>query len=73
VTCGKYMTLKKQAHSRMINCLKITDVLHDKLLVVTSGEDELIKFWDTSFVKHKTVFSLREGGVQTSIHKSLSV
>ena len=49
VTCEKYITMKKEAHKGMINCLKITDFLSEKLLVVTAGQDEYIKFWDTSF------------------------
>lgn len=31
----------------MINYLKITDALYDKLVIITAGEDETIKFWDT--------------------------
>lgn len=49
VTCSKYIVMKKNAHRGMINCLKISDVLAEDLMVVSSGEDELIKFWDTSF------------------------
>ena len=33
----------------MINCLKITELFQDKVLIITSGEDELIKIWDTKF------------------------
>lgn len=54
VTCKKYIIMKKGAHSGMINCLKITDTLSDKLTIVTAGQDELIKFWDTSFKLIKT-------------------
>ena len=49
VTCEKYIIMKKEAHRGMINCLRITDTLSDKLVVVTAGEDEMVKFWDTSF------------------------
>lgn len=49
VTCEKYITMRKEAHKGMINCLKITDSLSDKLVIVTAGQDEYIKFWDTHF------------------------
>lgn len=29
VTCGKYITLKKSAHTGMINNVKITDAVYD--------------------------------------------
>lgn len=49
VTCSKYIIMKKAAHRGMINCLRITDILTDHLVIVSCGEDECIKFWDTSF------------------------
>ena len=33
----------------MINCLKIFELFQDKVLIITSGEDELIKIWDSRF------------------------
>ena len=33
----------------MINCLKISEILGDKVVIITSGEDEYIKIWDTKF------------------------
>jgi hypothetical protein len=33
----------------MINCLKITEILGDKVVIITSGEDEFIRVWDTRF------------------------
>ena len=33
----------------MINCLKITEILGDKVVIVTSGEDEFVRVWDTKF------------------------
>lgn len=49
VTRGKYINLKPQAHSKMINCIRVTDCLAEKTLIITAGEDEYIRFWDTSF------------------------
>lgn len=33
----------------MINCLKITELFQDKVLIITCGEDEFVKIWDTKF------------------------
>ncbi len=33
----------------MINCLKIFEVFSDKVLIITAGEDETVKIWDTRF------------------------
>lgn len=49
VTCGKYIIIKEKAHTKMINCLKIFEVFSDKVLILTAGEDEQIKIWDTRF------------------------
>ena len=49
VACGKYIVVKERAHDKMINCLKITEILKDKVVIITSGEDEFIRIWDTKF------------------------
>jgi hypothetical protein len=49
VACGKYIVVKERAHDKMINCLKITEILRDKVVIITSGEDEFIRIWDTKF------------------------
>jgi len=49
VACGKYIVVKERAHEKMINCLKITEILRDKVVIITSGEDEFIRIWDTKF------------------------
>lgn len=49
IACGKYIVVKEKAHSKMINCLKITEILGDKVVIVTSGEDEFVRVWDTKF------------------------
>ncbi|EGR31153.1 hypothetical protein IMG5_116830 [Ichthyophthirius multifiliis] len=49
VACGKYIIAKEKAHLKMINCLKITELFQDKVLIITSGEDEFVKIWDTKF------------------------
>ena len=33
----------------MINCLKITELYKDKIVIITAGEDECVKIWDTKF------------------------
>jgi hypothetical protein len=33
----------------MINVLRITELFNGKLIILTSGEDECIKMWDTKF------------------------
>lgn len=49
VSCGKYIVVRERAHDKMINCLKISEILNDKVVIITSGEDEYIKIWDTKF------------------------
>lgn len=49
VACGKYIVAKEKAHNKMINCLKITELFQNKILIITAGEDETIKIWDTKF------------------------
>ncbi|CAD8183513.1 unnamed protein product [Paramecium pentaurelia] len=49
VSCGKYIVVKERAHQKMINCLKISEILGDKVVIITCGEDEYIKIWDTKF------------------------
>ena len=55
VTCGKFILLKKNAHKGMVNNIKITDAIqdvrpaHQKLLILTTGEDSYVRFWDTGF------------------------
>lgn len=49
VTAGRYHHLKEKAHAKMINCIKVTELLAEDLLILTSGQDETVKFWDTSF------------------------
>lgn len=33
----------------MINVLKIIELFKDKVLIITAGEDEYIRIWDTQF------------------------
>lgn len=49
VTCGKYILAKPKAHNKMINCLKVTEAFKNNVIIITAGEDEMIKFWDTKF------------------------
>ena len=49
VACGKYIIAKESAHSKQINCIKISELFKDKILIITAGEDEFIRIWDTKF------------------------
>lgn len=33
----------------MINCIKVSEILGDKVIIITCGEDEYIKIWDPKF------------------------
>ena len=35
----------------MINCIKVFEAFHKKILIITAGEDEMIYIWDTKFNK----------------------
>lgn len=76
VACGKYIVVKERAHSKMINCLKISEILGDKVVIITSGEDEFIRIWDTKF-NLINEFNIRktgffEGGSSAANPKNLS-
>lgn len=45
----------------MINSLKISEILNDKVVIITAGEDEFIKIWDTKF-NLINEFNLRKTG-----------
>lgn len=47
--CGKYIVCKKLAHEKSINCLKLCELFKYKTIVISAGEDNMIKFWDTKF------------------------
>ena len=49
ISKGKYIVTKNIAHKKMINCIKVTDVLRNNVMIITAGEDETVKFWDSSF------------------------
>lgn len=62
VTCKKYFQLAdKTHHGEMINRILVSTAISNKLLVVTSGEDECICIWDSSFNKISE-FSIRNSG-----------
>lgn len=37
VTCGKYLVAKNNAHSKMINCLKVTEAFRNTVVIITAG------------------------------------
>jgi hypothetical protein len=39
----------------MINVIKITELIDDKIVIITSGEDEKIKIWDVKFMLLKEI------------------
>jgi len=34
----------------MINCIKVTEAMKAMVIILTAGEDELIRIWDLKFV-----------------------
>jgi len=59
----------------MINCIKVTDLLANKVLVITAGEDEFIRVWDTSFNMIHEVNVRKAGDIfeEVKYEKNLSV
>ncbi len=49
ITDGKCMIGRKNAHDKMINCMKVTTVFQSHIIIITAGEDTMIKMWDTKF------------------------
>lgn len=47
--CGKYIKCKKNAHTSIINCLRITELFKYKIVLISAGEDYLVKLWDMKF------------------------
>jgi hypothetical protein len=41
---GKYLMAKKNAHNKMINCIKPYEAFHNKVLIFSSGEGNLYKY-----------------------------
>mmetsp|Transcript_9178 Transcript_9178/g.8080 ORF Transcript_9178/g.8080 Transcript_9178/m.8080 type:complete len:293 (+) Transcript_9178:674-1552(+) len=75
VSGGKYYPLKKEAHAAMINCIKVSDALGDKNVIITAGEDEFLKIWNINMELVHEV-NLREQQVfshGTSLQKNLSI
>ena len=46
-----YIVAYPNAHSKMINCIKVFEEFAKKTLIITAGEDEMILVWDTKFNK----------------------
>ena len=55
LTFGKYKEIHKNAHAGQINCLKITDMLNKVVVIISAGEDGLIKFWNARIEIIKTL------------------
>ena len=53
----------------MINVLRICEILNNKLVIITAGEDECIKLWDTKF-KLINEFNIRKAGLYDKIAAS---
>lgn len=45
--CGKYLHVRVSAHLGRINCLKVGELFGNKVVLVTAGEDEMVRIWDT--------------------------
>ena len=50
----------------MINVLRICEILNNKLVIITAGEDECIKLWDTKF-NLTNEFNIRKAGLYEKI------
>ena len=62
ISCNKYFVINSSAHNGTVNCIKVTDNIKEKkYLVLTSGEDGLIKIWDQTYniLSQIDVFSFR--------------
>lgn len=46
--CGKLITVKK-AHDMGVNFIQLNEVFKYKTVVVTGGEDDMVKLWDMRF------------------------
>ena len=51
ISCkGEYQPMKQLAHPhRLINCIKVVDVNDMKVIIISAGEDECIRIWDSRF------------------------
>jgi len=65
--------VKELAHQhRMINCLKVVDILDQKVIVVTAGEDEYIRVWDSRFELIKSIY-LKKISFLDDVHQSRNI
>jgi WD40 repeat protein len=49
VSRGKYILTQNVAHKKMVTCVKVTDAFRNRVAIVTAGEDELVRIWDSAF------------------------
>mmetsp|Transcript_34024 Transcript_34024/g.33189 ORF Transcript_34024/g.33189 Transcript_34024/m.33189 type:complete len:110 (-) Transcript_34024:423-752(-) len=45
---GKHFVLNEGAHGGAINVIRATDSLQERIIILTGGEDGLLKIWDVS-------------------------
>lgn len=45
----KYIQAKEKAHQKMISCIRVSNAFAESIIIITAGEDEKIKVWDTAF------------------------
>lgn len=56
ITCNKYVVIKSGLHDGAINCIKVTDlIIEKKYVVITAGEDGLVKIFDQKLQEIKTI------------------
>jgi WD40 repeat protein len=48
VAFGNYK-FAQQGHSKQVNAIRVTDVMQNIVIIISAGEDGLIKFWNTKF------------------------
>ncbi len=50
ISCNKYFVVIQNAHNGTVNCIKVSDQIKEKkYLVLTSGEDGIVKIWDQTY------------------------
>ena len=55
-TSDKHIFLLRNAREWTINCIKVTDINQHSTLVITWGEDGIIKIWNPSITLVKQVY-----------------
>ena len=47
--CGQFIVSKEDAHESAILCLRLAELFGYKRVIISGGEDGMVKIWDTKF------------------------